>query len=173
LILGTGGVSIFSLQFAKMAGARVLGTSSSDEKLEQAKTLGLDAGLNYRTTPDWEKWAFEQTGGEGVDLIVDVGGSGTLPRAFKALRHGGTIAQMGVLAGVSDQLDIRPIFAKQLKIHGIYVGSRADFVAMNKAIAQAKLKPVIDRVFAFEEFPAALRHMEAGAHFGKIVVSTV
>jgi len=173
LILGTGGVSIFSLQLAKMAGARVLGTSSSDEKLEQAKTLGLDAGLNYRTTPDWEKWAFEQTSGEGVDLIVDVGGSGTLPRAFKALRHGGTIAQMGVLAGVSDQLDIRPIFAKQLKIHGIYVGSRADFVAMNKAIAQAKLKPVIDRVFAFEEFPAALRHMEAGAHFGKIVVSTV
>ena len=173
LILGTGGVSIFALQLAKMAGARVLGTSSSDEKLERAKALGLDAGLNYRTTPDWEKWAFEQTGGEGVDLVVDVGGAGTLPRAFKALRHGGTIAQMGVLAGVSDQLDIRPIFAKQLKIHGIYVGSRADFVAMNRAIAQTKIKPVIDRVFAFEEFPAALRHMEAGSHFGKIVVSTV
>jgi len=103
--------------------------------------------------------------------VVDVGGSGTLPRAFKALRHGGTVAQIGVLAGVSDQLDIRPIFAKQLRIHGVYVGSRANFVAMNKAIAQAKLKPVVDRVFGFEEFPAALRHMGDGAHFGKIVVT--
>jgi len=171
LILGTGGVSIFALQLGKMAGARVLCTSSSDEKLDRARGLGLDAGVNYKTNPDWEKWAFEQSGGEGVDLVVDVGGSGTLPRAFKALRHGGTVAQIGVLAGVSDQLDIRPIFAKQLRIHGVYVGSRANFVAMNKAIAQAKLKPVVDRVFGFEEFPAALRHMGDGAHFGKIVVT--
>jgi len=170
LILGTGGVSIFALQFGKIAGARVFGTSSSDEKLERAKALGLDEGLNYKTNPDWEKWAFGQTGGEGVDLVVEVGGSGTLPRAFKALKHGGTVAQIGVLAGVADQLDIRPIFAKQLRIHGVYVGSRADFVAMNAAVTSAKLKPVIDCVFGFEEFPAALRHMEAGAHCGKIVV---
>jgi NADPH:quinone reductase-like Zn-dependent oxidoreductase len=170
LILGTGGVSIFALQFGKMAGARVLGTSSSDAKLDRAKELGLDAGLNYRTSPDWEKWAFEQTGGEGVDLVVEVGGAATLPRTFRALRQGGTAAQIGVLAGVADQLDIRPIFAKQLRIHGVYVGSRADFLAMNTAITQAGLKPAIDRTFAFADFPAALRHMESGSHFGKIVV---
>lgn len=171
LILGTGGVSIFALQFAKMAGARVLGTSSSDEKLQRAKSLGLDAGLNYRTTPDWEKWAFEQTDGEGVDLVIDIGGSGILPRALRALRHGGTVAQIGVLSGVSDALDVRPILSKQLRIHGVYVGSRADFLAMNQAIALAKLKPVIDAVFPFQEFPAALRHMESASHFGKIVIS--
>jgi NADPH:quinone reductase-like Zn-dependent oxidoreductase len=171
LILGTGGVSIFALQLAKMAGARVLGTSSSDEKLERAKSLGLDAGFNYRTNPDWEKWAFEQTGGEGVDLVIDIGGSGILPRAFRALRHGGTVAQIGVLAGVNDPLDIRPILAKQLRIHGIYVGSRANFLAMNKAIGQARLKPVIDSVFPFAEAPAALRHMESAGHLGKIVIS--
>lgn len=171
LILGTGGVSIFALQFAKMAGARVLGTSSSDEKLQRAKSLGVDAGLNYRTTPDWEKWAFEQTDGEGVDLVIDIGGSGILPRALRALRHGGTVAQIGVLSGVSDALDVRPILSKQLRIHGVYVGSRADFLAMNQAVSQAKLKPVIDAVFSFQEFPAALRHMESASHFGKIVVS--
>jgi NADPH:quinone reductase-like Zn-dependent oxidoreductase len=171
LILGTGGVSIFALQLAKMAGARVLGTSSSDEKLERAKSLGLDAGLNYRANPDWEKWTFEQTGGEGVDLVIDIGGSGILPRAFRALRHGGTVAQIGVLAGVNDPLDIRPILAKQLRIHGIFVGSRANFLAMNKAIGQARLKPVIDSVFPFAEAPAALRHMESAGHLGKIVIS--
>jgi NADPH:quinone reductase-like Zn-dependent oxidoreductase len=170
LILGTGGVSIFALQFAKMAGARVLGISSSDEKLERARSMGLDAGLNYKTNPDWEKWAFEQTGGEGVDLVVDVGGSGSMGRAFRALKHGGTIAQIGVLSGVQDQIDIRPIFAKQLRIHGLYVGSRADFEAMNRAIAAAELRPVIDRRFSFDELPAALRHMESGSHFGKIVI---
>jgi NADPH:quinone reductase-like Zn-dependent oxidoreductase len=171
LILGTGGVSIFALQLAKMAGARVLGTSSSDEKLERAKALGLDAGFNYRTSPDWDKWAFEQTGGEGVDLVIDIGGAGILPRAFRALRHGGTVAQIGVLAAVNDPLDIRPILAKQLRIHGIYVGSRANFFAMNKAITQAHLKPVIDSVIPFAEAPAAFRHMESAAHFGKIVLS--
>lgn len=172
LILGTGGVSVFALQFAKLAGARVLGTSSSDEKLERAKTLGLDAGFNYRTNPDWEKWAHEQTSGEGVDLVIDIGGAGILPRAFRALRHGGTVAQIGVLAGASDTLDVRPILSKQLKIHGIYVGSRANFLAMNKAIAQSQLKPVIDSVFPFTEAPTALHHMEAAGHFGKIVIST-
>ena len=171
LILGTGGVSIFALQLATMAGARVLGTSSSDEKLARAKALGLDAGLNYRANPDWEKWTFEQTGGEGVDLVIDIGGSGILPRAFRALRHGGTVAQIGVLAGVNDPLDIRPILAKQLRIHGIFVGSRANFLAMNKAIGQARLKPVIDSVFPFAEAPAALRHMERAGHLGKIVIS--
>jgi NADPH:quinone reductase-like Zn-dependent oxidoreductase len=171
LIQGTGGVSIFALQFAKMAGARVLGISSSDEKLERAKSLGLDAGLNYRTNPDWEKWALDQTGGAGADLVVEVGGSGTLPRAIKAVRPEGTVAQIGVLSGVSEPVDVRPILARQIRIHGVYVGSRADFLAMNKAITQAALKPVVDSVFAFSEVPAALRRMESGGHFGKIVIS--
>jgi len=172
LIQGTGGVSIFALQFAKMAGARVLGISSSDEKLERAKSLGLDEGLNYRTNPDWEKWALEQTGGEGVALVVEVGGGGTLARAVRAVRHGGTVAQIGVLSGANDAVDIRPVLSKQIKIHGVYVGSRAHFLTMNKAIALAALKPVIDTVFPFGEAPAALRHMESATHFGKIVISS-
>jgi NADPH:quinone reductase-like Zn-dependent oxidoreductase len=171
LIQGTGGVSIFALQFAKLAGARVLGISSSDEKLERAKSLGLDAGLNYRTTPDWEKWAYEQTGGEGVDLVVDVSGAETLARAVKATRIGGTIAQIGVLAGANDGVDIRSLHSKHIRLHGVYVGSRADFLAMNKAIKLASLKPVIGAAFPFGEAPAALRHMEGASHFGKIVIS--
>jgi NADPH:quinone reductase-like Zn-dependent oxidoreductase len=171
LIQGTGGVSIFALQFAKTAGARVLGISSSDEKLARAATLGLDAGLNYKINPDWEKWALEQTDGEGVDLVVEVGGSETLPRAIKAVRPGGTVAQIGVLSGATEVVDVRPILSRQVRIHGVYVGSRADFAAMNKAIAQAQLKPVVDAVFPFAEAPAALRHMESATHFGKIVIS--
>jgi NADPH:quinone reductase-like Zn-dependent oxidoreductase len=174
LIQGTGGVSIFALQFARLAGARVLGISSSEEKLERAKSLGLDAGINYRTYPDWDKWAHEQmaqTGGEGVDLVVEVGGSGTLPRAIRAVRQEGTVAQIGVLSGAAETIDVRPILARQVRIHGVYVGSKADFVAMNKAIALAGLKPVIDSVFAFHEAPLALRKMESATHFGKIVIS--
>ena len=171
LIQGTGGVSIFALQFAKLAGARVLGISSSDEKLERAKTLGLDEGLNYRTSPDWEKWALEQTGGAGVDMVVEVGGAGTLPRAIKAVRPEGVVAQIGVLSGAAETVDVRPILARQVCIQGVYVGSKTDFVAMNQAISQSQLKPVIDRVFPFVDAQAALRHMESAAHFGKIVIS--
>jgi len=171
LIQGTGGVSIFALQFAKLAGARVLGISSSDEKLDRARSLGLDAGLNYRTNPDWEKWVLEQTGGVGADLVVEVGGSGTLPRAIKAVRPEGTVAQIGVLSGVAEAVDVRPILSRQIRIHGVYVGSRADFLAMNKSITLAALKPVVDSVFAFPEAPAALHRMEGAGHFGKIVIS--
>jgi NADPH:quinone reductase-like Zn-dependent oxidoreductase len=170
LIQGTGGVSIFALQFAKLAGARAIGISSSDEKLERAKALGLDAGLNYRTQPDWEKWALDETGGEGVDLVVEVGGSGTLPRSIRAVRPGGTVAQIGVLSGVTDTIDVRPILVKMARVHGVYVGSRADFEAMNRAIAEARLKPVVGSVFPFADAPAALREMEGAGHFGKIVI---
>ncbi len=170
LIQGTGGVSIFALQFAKLAGARVLGTSSSDEKLALAKELGLDAGLNYRTTPDWDKWAVQQTVGEGVDLVVEVGGSGTLPRSLRAVRVGGTVAQIGVLSGVAETVDVRPVLARHIRIHGVYVGSRADFIAMNKAIGESKLKPVVGDTFPFAEAPAALHRMESAQHFGKIVI---
>jgi NADPH:quinone reductase-like Zn-dependent oxidoreductase len=171
LVQGTGGVSIFALQFAKMTGARVLGISSSDEKLERAKSLGLDEGLNYRNNPNWEKWALEHTGGEGVDLVVEVGGSGTLPRAIKAARPEGVVAQIGVLTGAAEPVNVRPILSRQIRIHGVYVGSKVDFVAMNKAISQAKLKPVIDRIFPFQDAPAAFRHLESAAHFGKIVIA--
>ena len=171
LIQGTGGVSIFALQFAKMAGARVLGTSSSDEKLLRARSLGLDAGLNYRETPDWEKWAVEQTGGEGVDLVVEVGGADTLARSLKAVKPGGTVAQIGVLSGQNDGVDIRPVLVKQIRLHGVFVGSRTEFEAMNRAVALAKLKPVVDAEFSFAEAREALRHMESASHFGKIVIT--
>jgi len=171
LIQGTGGVSIFALQFAKMAGARVIGTSSSDSKLLKARSLGLDAGLNYKETPDWEKWALEQTGGDGVDLVVEVGGADTLGKSLRVVKHGGTVAQIGVLSGPNDHVDIRPVLVKQIRLHGVYVGSRTEFVAMNRAISVAKLKPVIDTVFPFAEAREALRHMEGAGHFGKIVIS--
>jgi NADPH:quinone reductase-like Zn-dependent oxidoreductase len=171
LIQGTGGVSIFALQFAKMAGARVLGTSSSDEKLLRARSLGLDAGLNYRETPDWEKWATELTGGEGVDLVVEVGGADTLARSLKAVKPGGTVAQIGVLSGQNDGVDIRPVLVKQIRLHGVFVGSRTEFEVMNRAVALARLRPVVDQEFPFTEAREALSHMKSAAHFGKIVVT--
>jgi NADPH:quinone reductase-like Zn-dependent oxidoreductase len=169
LVQGTGGVSIFALQFAKLMGARVLGISSSDEKLERARALGLDAGLNYRANPEWERWAADQTGSEGVDLVVEVGGAGTLARSLKAIRTGGTVAQVGVLAQSTEPIPIPLILHKTARVQGIYVGSRADFEEMNRAITQARLRPVYEE-FDWTETPAVLKRMEAGGHFGKLVV---
>lgn len=171
LIQGTGGVSIFALQFAKLAGARVLGTSSHDEKLDRAGSLGLDTGVNYKSNPDWDKWAIDQTGGKGVDLVVEVGGSGTLGRSLEAVAMGGTVAQIGVLTGGPDVVDVRPILSKHIQVHGVYVGSRANFVAMNEAIHRHNLHPVIGETFSFSDAPQALRTMESASHFGKIVVT--
>jgi NADPH:quinone reductase-like Zn-dependent oxidoreductase len=170
VIQGTGGVSIFALQFAKALGARVLGTSSSEEKLERARKLGLAGGVNYKQTPDWASWVLEQTRGEGADLIVEVGGAGTFASSLKAVRIGGTVAQIGVLSSGSEPLNIAPILHKQIQISGIYVGSRADFLEMNKAITQNHLQPVVDEVFAFDQAPQALQRMESAAHFGKLVI---
>jgi hypothetical protein len=170
LIQGTGGVSIFALQFARLRGARVLGISSSDEKLERASALGLDAGLNYRDNPDWDRWALEQTGGEGVDLVVEVGGMGTLPRSLKAIRIGGTVAQVGVLSGPAEPLAHRSILHKQARIQGIYVGSRKDFVEMNKAISLAVLRPVGEEL-PLDPGARGLARMEEGSHFGKLVLT--
>ena len=169
LIQGTGGVSIFALQLAKALGARVLGISSSNTKLEHAQSLGLDVGLNYRENPDWERWAFEQTGGVGVDLVVEVGGIGTLPRSLRAVRIGGAIAQIGVLAGATEALPLPLIFHKQLHIHGIYVGSRAHFIAMNAFLAEHEIRPVYKGHY-WSEARSVLATMEAAAHFGKLVV---
>ncbi len=171
LIQGTGGVSVFALQFAKALGARVLGTSSSDEKLRRATGLGLDAGVNYKRHDDWAKWAVEQTGGRGVDLVVEVGGAGTFQQSLRATRVGGVIAQIGVLAGVEHSLQITPILHRMLHVQGIYVGSRAHFLAMNRALIQTGIKPAVDRVFPFVDAREALRAMESGSHFGKIVIA--
>lgn len=170
LIQGTGGVSIFALQFARLRGARVIGVSSSNDKLKRATSLGLDAGLNYRENPDWDLWALEQTNGEGVDLIVEVGGSGTLPHSLKAVRFGGTIAQVGVLSGAAEPLAIPLILHKMARIHGIYVGSRRDFVEMNRAVSLAQVRPVGEE-FHWTQAREVLERMEEGSHFGKLVLS--
>ena len=170
LLLGTGGVSIFALQFARLHGARVLITSSSGEKLARARHLGADGGVNYRAAPDWEQEVLRLTGGRGVDLVVEVGGAGTLERSLRAVRVGGTIAMIGVLAGAG-AVDPRPLLSKSARLQGIYVGSGEMFAAMNRAIAAHCLHPVIDRVFAFDEALAAYDHLAAGRHFGKVVIN--
>jgi len=169
LVQGTGGVSIFALQFARLMGMRVLGTSSSNEKLERARALGLHAGLNYRETPEWDRWALQQTGGEGVDLVVEVGGVGTLPLSLSAVRMGGTVAQIGVLTSATGSLPLPIILHKQVRLHGIYVGSRSDFEAMNRSIALTKLTPVVESL-SWMQVRDALRRLESGSHFGKVAV---
>jgi NADPH:quinone reductase-like Zn-dependent oxidoreductase len=170
LLQGTGGVSIFGLQFAHATGIVAIITSSSDEKLARAKALGANCGINYKSTPEWDKAAVEFTGGNGVDHVVEVGGASTLTRSFAAIRLGGKVSMIGGLSGGATELNPGLIFSKRANVQGIYVGSTQMFEAMNAAIAANGIKPVIDRVFAFDEVPAALRHMEAGAHFGKIVI---
>ena len=170
LIQGTGGVSIFALQFALLAGARVIATSSSDEKLERVLQLGASDGINYKQTPDWSKKVRELTAGDGVDYVVEVGGAGTLTESLRAVRYGGQISLIGVLTGGSAEINTASILMKNVKVQGIYVGSREMFEAMNSAIALHKLHPVCDRVFPFHEAPEALKYMETGSHFGKICI---
>lgn len=169
LVQGSGGVSVFALQLAKMAGARVIATSSSDEKLTRLEDLGADAGVNYKTFPEWDA-PVRRAAPFGVDHIVEVGGAGTLPLSFKTVRRGGHIALIGVLAGAG-QIDPRMIFAKSIKVQGVMVGSRAMFEAMNRALLIGGIRPVIDRTFAFDEIHQAMAYMESGAHFGKICIA--
>ncbi|NHC36638.1 zinc-dependent alcohol dehydrogenase family protein [Scytonema millei] len=168
LVQGTGGVSIFALQFAKIAGARVIATSSSDEKIEKVKQLGASATINYKQTPQWGKTVKELAGGEGVDLVVEVGGSGTLNESLRAVRIGGQISLIGVLSGGSGEISTVSILMKSVRVRGIYVGSREMFEAMNQAITLHQMKPIIDRVFPVSEAREALKYMESGSHFGKI-----
>jgi NADPH:quinone reductase-like Zn-dependent oxidoreductase len=170
LTLGTGGVSLFALQFAKLAGARVIVTSSSDEKLGRAKELGASDGVNYKTTPEWDKKVRELTGGEGVDHVVELGGAGTLPRSLRAARTGGHVALIGVLSGGAGEFNPVLVLMKAVRLQGVFVGSRVMFEDMNRAIALHRLKPVIDRVFPLAEAAAAYKHLESGAHFGKVVI---
>lgn len=169
LTLGTGGVSVFALQFAKMHGARVIVTSSSDKKLEKAKNLGADEIINYKKTSDWDKEVLRLTNRIGVDHVVEVGGAGTLSKSLNSVRIGGHVAVIGVLAGAGE-FDPRSVLMKAVRMQGILVGSRWMFEEMNKAIEGNRLKPVIDKTFAFKEVSEALRYMESASHFGKIVV---
>jgi NADPH:quinone reductase-like Zn-dependent oxidoreductase len=169
LVQGSGGVSVFALQFANMAGARVIATSSSDVKLERLKAMGAEAGVNYKTTPDWDKSARAFTHGMGVDHVVEVGGAGTLPISFKAVRRAGHIALIGVLAGAGE-VDPRSIFLKSIRLQGIYVGSREMFEEMNRAIESSGMRPVIDRLFDLEQTADAMRYMESGSHLGKVCI---
>lgn len=170
LLLGTGGVSIFALQFAKAAGATVIITSSEDAKLARARQLGADHGINYRTDPEWEHEVLRLTNGNGVDVVIEVGGPGTLERSLASVRTGGRIAYIGVLTGLAGQANPVALIPKMASIHGIFVGNRSMFAAMLSAIDQHGIHPVIDREFAFAEAPAALEHMRHGRHFGKIVI---
>lgn len=171
LVQGTGGVSMFALQIAKAAGCRVIQTSSSDRKLAQAADLGADHGINYRDDPDWDRTVRDLTQGRGVDLVVEVGGGGTMERSLAAVRVGGTVAVIGVLAGRSTELDLAPLLMRRVRMQGVIVGSRADFEDMNRAFEAHRIHPVVDRVFPFEEAVDAFRHMEAGRHLGKVVVA--
>ncbi len=171
LILGSGGVSLFSLQFARLMGARIIATTGSDDKMQRLHDLGAAEVLNYKTTPEWEKKAREATGGRGVDHVVEVGGADTLPKSLAAVRGGGRVSVIGNLSGLKSEINVASILHKVVTVQGIYVGSREVFQAMNRGIELARLKPVIDRVFPFDEVRAALDHMQRGAHFGKIAVT--
>jgi NADPH:quinone reductase-like Zn-dependent oxidoreductase len=170
LLQGTGGVSIFALPLARAIGVTAIITSSSDEKLKRAAVLGAACGINYKTTPEWDKAAVACNGGRGVDHVIEVGGANTLTRSFGAIRNGGKVSMVGGLSGGATELNPGLIFAKRANVQGMYVGSTEMFEAMNTAIAANRIKPVVDRVFAFDDVQAAYQHMAAGAHFGKIVI---
>ncbi|MEJ7624895.1 MAG: NAD(P)-dependent alcohol dehydrogenase [Pyrinomonadaceae bacterium] len=169
LTLGTGGVSIFAIQIAKMFDARVIATSSSEAKIERLRDLGVDEVINYSTRPDWDAAVLDMTEKRGVDHIVEIGGAGTLARSINAARIAGHVAMIGALGGPGDFNPIS-VFMKALRLQGIFVGSKAMFTDLLAKAAEAKLRPVIDRVFEFDELRDALTYMESGAHFGKIVI---
>jgi NADPH:quinone reductase-like Zn-dependent oxidoreductase len=168
LILGTGGVSLFALQFAKAAGVRVIATSSSEEKLEKLKRLGADDVINYKAVPEWGQKAKELTDGRGVDHVMEVGGPATLAQSIAACRTGGHIALIGVLTGFTGEVLIPALFSNQIRISGISVGSRADQEDMIRAITANRLKPVIDRPFALQDIVPAFKLYESQKHFGKV-----
>lgn len=170
LVQGTGGVSIFALQFARLLGARVIATSSSDAKLERARALGASEGINYESDPEWGKTARRRTGDRGVDCVVEVGGAGTLPQSIRAIRPGGTISLIGVLAGGKGDINVTPILMRNIRVQGVLVGPRRSFERMCRAVELHRLEPVVDRTFDFDDVPAAFDHLAAGKHFGKLCI---
>jgi NADPH:quinone reductase-like Zn-dependent oxidoreductase len=169
LTLGTGGVSIFALQFAKLHGAKVIITSSSDQKLARARELGADETINYKNVPDWDKEVLRLMNRVGVDHVIEVGGTGTLSKSLNSARVGGHVALIGVLTTEGD-FNPLSVLMKGVRLQGIFVGSRQMFEDMNRAIEANRMKPVIDKVFSFDEVDEALKYMESGSHFGKIVI---
>jgi NADPH:quinone reductase-like Zn-dependent oxidoreductase len=170
LIPGTGGVSLFATQFVHALGGQALITSSSDEKLEKAKKLGASATINYKKFPDWDKQVLELTNGKGVDHVMEVVGGENLNRSLNAVKLSGTICFIGLIAGLSAPINTYQFVTKNVRIHGIETGSREMFEEMNRFIEVHQLKPVIDKVFGFNEIREALKYLESGAHFGKVVV---
>ena len=170
LTLGTGGVSIFALQFAKLHGATVIITSSSDEKLERARQLGADHTINYRTEPEWQQVVRELTEGRGVDNVIEVGGPGTFEKSLSAVRVSGRLSLIGVLSGAAGAVNVMPALFNRITVQGIYVGSVEMFAAMLRAVAASRLQPVIDKAFAFDDAPNAFRYLKSGQHFGKVVI---
>ncbi len=171
LVQGTGGVSMFALQFAKALGAKVIATSSSDEKIERLKRLGADHCINYRDVPDWGRVAREITGGRGVDLVVEVGGGGTFAQSVDACRTGGRISLIGIMGGMGGDVPLAKVFVKQITVFGLAVGSRDDQIAMIEQIERDGIRPVIDSSFPLAELAQAYRHQESGKHFGKICIT--
>lgn len=168
LTLGTGGVSIFGLQLAKALGARVIITSSSDDKLERAKALGADAVVNYSKTPDWGKAARDLTAGRGVDHVLELVGGASVGHSLRAVRPGGTISIIGNLGAGSAEINLLQILMQNIRLQGVIVGHRESFEALCRAIAENGIRPIVDRVFPFDEAAQALAHMKSGGHFGKI-----
>lgn len=168
LTLGTGGVSIFALQIAKALGARVIVTSSSDEKLAKARELGADEVVNYRTTPDWAKRVRELTDGRGVDHVIEVGGGGTLAESIKSVRPAGTVSIIGALAGAKSELNVLPVLMQNIRLQGVFVGHRESFEGLCAAVKKNQIRPVVDRSFGFDEARAAFEYMQSGSHFGKV-----
>jgi len=170
-VLGTGGVSIFAMQFAKLMGAQVAVTSSNDDKLQRARSLGADLTVNYRTHPEWSKSIWEWTNRQGVDHVIEVGGPGSLEQSMKAVAAEGHIALIGVLTGFGPPTtSLFPLLARNIRLNGIYVGSREDFQSMVRFLDTHQLTPQIDRTFRFEETPKAFEYLESAGHFGKVVI---
>ena len=170
VVMGTGGVSIFALQFALLCGSRVIATTGSDSKMERLKSLGASAVINYKTAQEWDKQVLELTGGAGADHVVEVGGAGTLPRSLRAVRHGGFISLIGILGGAGEKFSPGNIILKGVRLQGIFVGSKEMFEDMNRAIGLNGMRPVVDRTYQFDEAAQALAFLESGQHFGKVCI---
>jgi NADPH:quinone reductase-like Zn-dependent oxidoreductase len=171
VLLGTGGVSIYALQLAHAAGLRTIITSSSNEKLERARQLGADATINYRATPEWQNEVLRLTEGAGADIVVEVGGRDTLPRSVAATKMGGLVSIIGGVSGFSGpQLELLSVIGGIKRLHGIMVGSRSMLDEVARFVGLHQIRPVVDRVFGFDDAPAAYRHLESGQHFGKVVI---
>ena len=171
LLLGTGGVSLFALQIAKLHGARAIITSSSDQKLERAQALGADEVISYKRNPDWEEEVFRLTNKQGVDHVVEVGGQGTFSKSLRSLAPRGNVHVVGGLSGFSSDISLRDILGRLAVIHGIFVGSRSMFETFIRAATLHRLQPVVDRVFGWNEAAHAYRYLQSGSHFGKVVIS--